>query len=350
MLSPNSESVMQTEEERYTIEFEFLSHRLFKFNSVRNYANADIDFICLLCQTETPVLCNNKCVSFLRTHIGIVHPESLQEFDVLCGQQGKMKQPEGVTKDAENYVRFFHTNPETAEPLRNSFVNFLNESCFTDLTLHLCDGKLLLHRLVLGSASPFLRTLLEHGNCTDCEHNIDIILPSFTVSDIQPILPFLYGYAEIDQKIEGQLLDCLQLGSFFSTTSLKREQHENINIKIKQERQDEDVVTNFVKKYENGESSSAQNVTAHRMPLSEDQCIDCGGNLPPRHYCPANVEPYVGETGFEWGQEDDDYTDPDYTAEEKPKKKKFKKESTAKSTRKEKLPKKRYIKVEDGCV
>ena len=71
--------------------FIVIPHSFFKFNSIRNCANADIDFICLHCpDDETPVLCSNKSISFLRTHIGIQHPENLQDFDVLCEHQEKM--------------------------------------------------------------------------------------------------------------------------------------------------------------------------------------------------------------------------------------------------------------------
>ena len=283
------------------------------------------------------------------------HSITAAEEESVSASTGSNYDATTHSKDTGYSVRLFHENPESTEPLRNNFGNFLKDSCFTDLTLHLCDGKLVLHRLVLGSASPFLRKLFE-TECVNCEHNVDIILPSFTVSDIQPILPFLYGYAETNQKIEGQLLDCLQLGNFFlKTSSSVNRENDNINIKIKQEKQDDDYCNNYGN--DGGLSCRSNGGNLDKvMPLSEDKCIDCGGNLPPRHYCTATVEPYVGETGFEWDQaEDDDYNDddPDYTVEEKkPKKRKIKKEpsgGTIKPPQKEKGRKRRYIKLEDGC-
>ena len=70
------------------------------------------------------------------------------------------------------------------------------------------------------------------------EHDANLFMPDFTLADFQPVLPFLYGFANDSTLIKGQLVDCLMFGKFSDNLpkTLKKET-ENLmgNAKVKQE-------------------------------------------------------------------------------------------------------------------
>ena len=121
-------------------------------------------------------------------------------------------------------------------PIETGIRGLLEESKFGDVTLHFIDGKIVLHRLVLGASSSFLRKILRETEMA--EHDANLFMPDFTLADFQPVLPFLYGFANDSTLIKGQLVDCLMFGKFSDNLpkTLKKET-ENLmgNAKVKQE-------------------------------------------------------------------------------------------------------------------
>ena len=171
-------------------------------------------------------------------------------------------------------------------PLETGIRGLLEESKFGDVTLHFIDGKIVLHRLVLGASSAFLRRILRQTEMA--EHDADLFMPDFTLADFQPVLPFLYGFANDSSLIKGQLIDCLMFGKFSDNLpkSLKKETENLIgNVKIKQEPAwGMEVNDGHV-----GEPIISQNVSygyAEYGDENDENCLNCGGALPQKHFCP----------------------------------------------------------------
>ena len=162
-------------------------------------------------------------------------------------------------------------------PLETGVRGLLEESKFGDVTLHFIDGKIVLHRLVLGAASAFLRKILRQTEMA--EHDADLFMPDFTLADFQPVLPFLYGFANDSSLIKGQLIDCLMFGKFSDDLprSLKKETENLIgSVKIKQEPAwPMDTSDGQV-----GDPIVPQNVSygyAEYGDENDENCLNCGG-------------------------------------------------------------------------
>lgn len=224
--------LLQMEEAKYINQYEFMSNRFFKFNTIRNPSSGQIDFVCQLCLPKINLVsCSNGSTVNLKKHLEKNHKEFIEEYDELCDEYQNVSVPT-EPQEPVNFVRLAHTDPSTGNPLKHGFHSMLQESRYCDTVLHCSDGKIMLHRLVLGAASPFLRRVLRF-DWRNCEHNADLILPDFSISDIHCVLPFLYGFAEDSSEIKGSLLDCLQLGKYFGK-AIKRD-GSALNFKIKQE-------------------------------------------------------------------------------------------------------------------
>ena len=225
--------LFQMEETKYINKYEFLSQRFFKFNTIRNIHNATIDFVCQLSLPKINLItCSNGSTSNLRKYLEKNYPDYVEEYDELCDAHQNDSVPT-EPQEPSNFVRLAHTDPTVGDPLKHGFHSMLQESRYCDTVLHCSDGKIMLHRLVLGAASPFLRRVLRVA-WRNCEDNADLLLPDFSISDIHCVLPFLYGFAEESSEIKGSLLDCLQLGKYFGKT-IKRDGAAPLSFKIKQE-------------------------------------------------------------------------------------------------------------------
>ena len=113
-----------------------------------------------------------------------------------------------------------------------NFHSILEETLYTDVTFHFCDGKLSLHRLVLEAASPYLNYVFRSEKSSHWEQDIVVSLPDFSISDMQPILPFLYGFAQDSTEVEGELVTCLRLGKRDGLQNMKQEMNPwNVNVK-----------------------------------------------------------------------------------------------------------------------
>ena len=115
-----------------------------------------------------------------------------------------------------------------------NFHSILEETLYTDVTFHFCDGKLSLHRLVLEAASPYLKYVFRSEKSSHWEQDIVVSLPDFSITDMQPILPFLYGFAQDSTEVEGELVSCLCLGKREGLHNIKQEM-DPWTINVKQE-------------------------------------------------------------------------------------------------------------------
>lgn len=90
--------------------------------------------------------------------------------------------------------------------LADELHSWLSESRCSDVTL-VCDRgvRLPAHRLVLASASPLMKKVLEHGSS---EPKTSVFFPGISATHMQHLLDFLYtgqAYIQVRQLPEGML-------------------------------------------------------------------------------------------------------------------------------------------------
>ena len=164
-------------------------------------------------QTST----NESFIHYISTE-GISHPEShapsSQKHELLgAPSTNSFKVMNGNVKLVSSKEQHLGFN----------FHSILEETLYTDVTFHFCDGKLSLHRLVLEAASPYLNYVFRSEKSSHWEQDIVVSLPDFSISDMQPILPFLYGFAQDSTEVEGELVTCLRLGKRDGLQNMKQE-------------------------------------------------------------------------------------------------------------------------------
>merc|ERR1712080_156174 len=157
-------------------------------------------FVCQLCSAKVKFSVDDK--DSLRQHIHMQHEMFLKEFDELWKMNKKDAFNEGslninINVNSSGVV---HLTSSKERNLGFNFHAILEETLHTDVTFHLCDGKLALHRLVLEAASPYLKHMFK-SETSHWEQDIHVSLPDFYISDMQPILPFLYGLHKTLQKL-----------------------------------------------------------------------------------------------------------------------------------------------------
>ena len=109
----------------------------------------------------------------LKKHLDKFHHDFIEEYDDLCDEH--LNAPIPIQpQESINFVRLAHTDPLVGNPLKYGFHSFLQESRYCDTVLHCSDGKISLHRLVLASASPFLRKCLR-VDWKNCDYDADLI-------------------------------------------------------------------------------------------------------------------------------------------------------------------------------
>ena len=144
-------------------------------------------------------------------HHGDVENVAQKEFDDICrGNDNQKVQAQNIEQaDKNGVVRLISSKERN---LGFNFHSILEETLHTDVTFHFCDGKIALHRLVLEAASPYLKHIFRSETFQFWEQDIDVSLPDFSISEMHPILPFLYGFAEHSTEVEGALVNCLWFG------------------------------------------------------------------------------------------------------------------------------------------
>ena len=354
MINGDDHIAMQIEETKYRDKYEFMANRFFKFNTIRNISTGHIDFVCQLCLPKINLIsCSNGSIVNLKKHLDKFHHDFIEEYDDLCDEH--LNAPIPIQpQESINFVRLAHTDPLVGNPLKYGFHSFLQESRYCDTVLHCSDGKISLHRLVLASASPFLRKCLR-VDWKNCDYDADLILPDFSVADIHCVLPFLYGYAEESSEIKGSLLDCLQLGKYFGK-ALKRDASV-LNFKIKQEPMGNSNFfgdVGYEQDMEEGAPMSALNSN------DESKCHHCGGSgraggdyvQPKIDY---SEEALYDDTIYEEEEEEQDDAqseDEDWSEGPTKSKRKYKarkgKETKSQKTKKQPAKAKVKIKTEEG--
>lgn len=268
--------------------YQFLEHKFFKCDSSKlnsgDNKNISLNFICLLCPNREGKISCTKSDS-LRHHILNQHETFLKEYDELCKINNKFIRPnmEAFTTEQhqqeQQYMEYNRdgivhlTSTKGRTSLGFNFHALLEETLHTDITFHFSDGKLHLHRLVLEVASPYLKHIFQTETFHFSEQDVNISLPDFYLSDMQPILPFLYGFAQDSTEVEGELVNCLRLGCVNNGRTMKREvDHWNIN--IKQEYEADGSATHYNNQEEYGNTMNVDVEPSYFVPsyLDYDEC------------------------------------------------------------------------------
>ena len=239
--TPNNENINHLQENLdpsldYSA-YQFLEPKFFKIEKpefkTSNINDNHMCFLCQLCTSSVKVSCNQ--IDDLRNHISNHHEAMLNEFDHMCRLKNTNQEYSEPSSSADQInmngvVRLISSKGPAN--LGFNFHGILEETLHTDVTFHFCDGKLALHRLVLEAASPYLKHIFRPETFT-WEQDIYVSLPDFSISDMQPILPFLYGFAEDSTQAEGELVNCLWLGR--GEGERMKKEIDNWNVHIKKE-------------------------------------------------------------------------------------------------------------------
>ena len=160
----------------------------------------------------------------------------------------------------------------------------LSDQLFSDLKIRTGDGlEVRAHRLVLGAASSTLRkALLEVGE----DQFAVLVLPDFTMEDLESIFPFLYGGCEPDTRQpvpNSSLLECLRIGLWDNKNYVQLQQikEEVVNIDTLYLRNDfEENYLDFEDVEDLKEETSFERRKKSDVLVEEIwECIKCGQSM-----------------------------------------------------------------------
>ena len=181
--------------------------------------------------------------------------------------------------------------------LCDAFRRRLDDHLYADMNIRTGDGlEVQAHRLVLGAASSTVKkALLEVGD----DHTAMLILPDFTMEDLESILPFLYGgcQPEIRQPVpDSRLLECLRIG-LWDRLEPQNIKEEVVSVETLYLRDDFD---ESYLDFENEEESLKEEVSFERPKKSDIlveeiwECIKCGESMTKKSFFENHFEKCCG--------------------------------------------------------